>query len=285
MRLSRGMHVTSVAVAVGVCAWMLLPMLWAATSALKPLEETYAFPPTFRVESPQPGNFVEAFRRLPMARFLLNSTWIAGVSAIGAVLTSAMAGYALARFEFRGRRIVGACVLAALLVPSQILIVPRFLQFEWLGWLGTYKPLIVPAWLGGGAFNVLLFRQFFVATPREAEDAARLDGAGPWTVFLRVALPSARPAVVTAGFLSFVFHWQEFLDPLLYLTDFKTFPVSLGLRMFQTLAGTWANLLMAASVAAMLPLVLLFLAIERDLMRGLGVLTSARRGRGTCDPD
>lgn len=265
-----------IAAAAGLAAWMLLPLVWALASALKPLEEVYAFPPTFWTADPHPSNFVEAATRLPLLRFMLNSLFISTVSMIGAVLTSAMAGYALARFRFRGATALFAAVVVSLLIPSEVLMLPRFLIYQALGWVGTYKPLIVPAWLGGGAFNVLLFTRFFRATPTAAEDAARLDGASTWRVFFHVALPSVRPAVVTAGLLSFVFHWREFLDPLLYLSDFKTFPVAMGLRMYQSQAGTWANLLMAASLIAMLPLVIAFVLCQRDLMRGLGVAGAGR---------
>jgi len=157
------------------------------------------------------------------------------------------------------------------LIPTQVLLVPRFLIYDLLGWVGTYKPLIVPAWLGGGAFNVFLFRQFFRTMPPEQEDAARLDGATPWQVYTKVALPFAWPAVIIAGLLSFVYHWQEFLDPLIYLSDFTTYPVSLGLRMYQSMAGTWINLLMAAGVTALVPLVIVFILCERQLMKGLGM--------------
>lgn len=149
---------------------------------------------------------------------------------------------------------------------------PRFLLFDALGWIGTYKPLIVPAWLGGGAFNIFLFRQFFRAIPRELEEASCLDGATTWGTYWFIMMPAARPAVVVAALLSFVYHWQEFLDPLLYLSDFSTYPISLGLRMLQSMAGTWANLLMAASLISLIPVVVVFFVCERHITRGLGAL-------------
>lgn len=234
-----------------LCGTMLLPIAWAVVSSLKPLGSVYSFPPTFRVEEPQWANYGEALTRLPVLRFLANSLFITTVSVVGAVLTSSMAGFALATLRFRGRGLLLGIVIATMMIPAQVLLVPRFVLYDLLGWIGTYKPLIVPAWLGGGAFNVLLFRQFFRTIPRELADAACLDGA--------------------SALLSFVYHWQDFMDPLIYLSDFHTFPISLGLRMYQSMAGTWANLLMATSIIALVPVVIIFLLGQRQLMRGLRI--------------
>jgi len=163
-----------------------------------------------------------------------------------------------------------------MLAPAPVLLIPRYLLFDWMGWVNTYKPLIVPAWLGGGAFNVFLFRQFFMTIPREIDAAARLDGASLWNIYYDIIMPVAKPATVTVLLLSFVFHWQEFLDPLLYLSDLETFPISLGLRMYQSMAGTWANLLMASSILALVPVAILFVVCERQVMRGLGVVGGLR---------
>jgi len=255
-----------------LCAIMMLPLIWAFVSSLKPLEDVYAFPPSFGLSDPQWSNYHEALTRLPVLRFLVNSLIITCSSVVGAVLTSSTAGYVLARVRFRGRSICFALVIISLLLPAQVLLIPRFLLYGLLGWVNTYKPLIVPAWLGGGAFNVLLFRQFFRTIPAEFEDAACLDGATMWQTYWHVLLPMARPAVVAAAMLSFVYHWQDFLDPLIYLSDFTTYPISLGLRMYQSMAGTWANLLMAASLIALVPVVIVFFLCERQIMRGLGVI-------------
>ncbi|MBU0718258.1 MAG: carbohydrate ABC transporter permease [Planctomycetes bacterium] len=255
-----------------VCALMLLPLVWAFISSIRPLEEVYAFPPRFSVDTPQWSNYQEAVTRLPVLRFMANSLLIATTSVVGAVLTASMAGFVLARIRFRGRGVCFTLVIVSMLVPAQVLLVPRFLLFDLLGWMGTYKPLIVPAWLGGGAFNIFLFRQFFRTIPREMDEAARLEGASTWQIYWHVLLPLARPATVTAALLSFVYHWQEFLDPLIYLSDFTTYTISLGLRMYQSMAGTWANLLMATSLISLIPVAIVFFLGQRYLMRGLGIL-------------
>lgn len=257
---------------VGVCAAMMTPVLWAFVSSLKPLDDVYAFPPSLRISKPQWSNYHDALTRLPVLRFIANSLFIAIVSVAGAVLTSSMAGYALARMHFRGRSFCFFLVLLSMMIPAQVLLVPRFLLYDALGWINTYKPLIVPAWLGGGAFNIFLFRQFFRTVPLELEDAAALDGATPWQTYWNIVLPIVKPATVTAAMLSFVYHWQDFMDPLIYLSDFHTYPISLGLRMYQSMAGTWANQLMAVSLIAMIPVLIVFLLCERHVMRGLGVI-------------
>ena len=204
--------------------------------------------------------------RLPRCRCggsCLNSLVISLAGMVGAVLTGSMAGYAFARRRWRGRTWWFALLLLSLVLPTQVLLIPRFLIFELLGWVGTYKPLIVPAWLGGGAFTVLLFWQFFRRVSPSAEEAAVMDGASVGQVYWQVMLPMAKPAVVTAAILSFVVHWQMFLDPLIYLSDFETYPISLGLRMYQSLAGTWANHLMVASLLALVPVAVVFLWGQR----------------------
>ena len=242
---------------------MVAPLLWALSASLQSLEEVYAFPRRSWPADPQWSNFAEAVSKLPFDRFMFNSLLISTVSACGALLTSAMAGYAFARLPWPGRRIWFVILLLSLLIPSQVLLIPRFLIFKSLGWVDTYKPLIVPAWLGGGAFNVLLFTEFFRRLGSAAEDAALIDGASPWQIFWRVHLPAARPVAIVVVMMSFVLHWQEFLDPLIYLSDFETYPVSLGLRMYQSLAGTWLNLLMAASLVALVPVALVVLLCLR----------------------
>jgi ABC-type glycerol-3-phosphate transport system permease component len=262
---------------IGVGIVLVLPLAWAALASVQPLDEVYAYPPSWWTSSPQWSNFTDAVRRLPFLRFMLNSCLIAFPAVAGAVLTSAMAGYAFARLPWRGKGFWFVVLLASMMIPSQVLLIPHFLIFKSLGWVGTYKPLIVPAWLGGGAFNVFLSRQFFRSLPRELEEAALLDGASRCQTFSRVLLPAAKPVVATAATLSFVIHWQEFFRPLIYLNDFRTYPIALGLRMYQSVSGSWVNLLMAASLLALLPVAAVFVIGQRYLARGLQVSRPATR--------
>ena len=142
----------------------------------------------------------------------------------GTVLTASMVGYSFARLKWRGRDFWFIVLLATMMLPAQVLLIPHFLQYKWLGWINTYKPLIVPGWLGGGAFFVFLFRQFFKGVPKELEEAAMLDGASPWQIYTQIMLPLAKPALATVAVLSFIAHWQEFMGPLIYLSDFEKYP-------------------------------------------------------------
>jgi multiple sugar transport system permease protein len=251
-----------------VAVVFVLPLVWSVASSLKPLDEAYVYPPTIRTSDPHFENYTDAFTTLPMGRFLINSVIISLAGVIGAVLTSSMAGYALARLPIRGKRFWIVCLIGSLAFPSQVLLIPHFLGFEAMGWINTYKPLIVPAWLGGGAFNIFLFMQFFRSTPRDVEEAAIIDGANTRQRYWLIMMPMAKPAVIAAAVLSFVFHWRSFLAPLMYLSDFRTFPVSVGLRMYQTMAGTWINLLMAASVIALVPVIIVFVIGQRAISVG-----------------
>lgn len=246
----------------------LLPLAWASVTSLKSLERAFEFPPQWSIGDPQWTNYTESMTALPLSGFLLNSLVISLSSSVGAVLTASMAGFVLARLEWRGRRYWLILLIGSMCLPAQILLIPHFLTYEWLGWVNTYKPLIVPAWLGGGAFNVFVFRQYFRMIPRDVDDVATTDGATTGQLYWHMLLPMAKPAVVVVGTLSFVYHWHALLNPLLYLSDFRTFPVSLGLRMFQTTAGTWINLLMAASLVSLLPPVVVFAVGQRFFRTG-----------------
>ncbi len=260
----------------GIVLVQILPLLWAMTTSLKPLDQAYAFPPTLAGDSWDWDNYVEVFNTLPFGRFLLNSLVITTAAVAGAVITSSMAGYALARLPLWGKRFWFALLIVSMCLPAQVLLIPHFITFDVLGWVGTYKPLIVPAWLGGGAFNVFVFRQFFRTIPRSVEEAAVLDGASRWQCYRYILMPMARPAVATVAVLSFVYHWRSFLNPLLYLSDFRTFPVSVGLRMYQSLAGTWVNLLMGASLVALVPILVVVAIGQRYVGRGVWTRTGVR---------
>jgi len=260
---------------IGIGVTFLLPLIWAFCASLKPLDKVYTFPPQFLPDEALWGNYPEALSKLPFGRFILNTCVITLAAVAGTVISSSMVGYSFARLRWRGRDFWFIVLLATMMLPSQVLLIPHFLQFKWLGWVNTYKPLIVPGWLGGGAFFIFLFRQFFRGVPKELEEAALLDGAGHWQIYTRIMLPLAKPAVATVAVLSFIGHWQEFMAPLIYLSDFAKYPVSLGLRMYQSLEGSWANLLMAASLVTLLPLAVLFFVAQRYFVRGL-LLTGSK---------
>ncbi len=263
-------------VRLAVALVLVLPIIWACWASLQPIDRIFAQPGFTDAAASSPSaprwqNYHEALTRLPFARFLLNSAIITFSCVVGTALSSSLAGFAFARLSWRGRGFWFAVVLATMMVPVPILLIPQFLIFEHLGWINTYKPLIVPSWLGGSPFYIFLFRQFFLSIPRSYEDAARLDGASDWQLYWQIMLPMAKPVIGAVAALSMVYHWQEFLAPLVYLSDFNSYPVSVGLRMYQAIEGSWANLIMAASLVALLPPLAVLLVTQRYLMRNIGL--------------
>jgi multiple sugar transport system permease protein len=250
-----------------------LPFLWALLTSLKVPAEIFIFPPRWLPASPQWGNYVEIWRQAPLAIFLRNSIVVTVLSMIGQLLSASLVAYGFSRFRFPGRDLFFLLVLSTLMLPEQITVIPTFLLYKALGWLDTFKPLIVPSYFGGGAFAVFLFRQFFLTVPREYDEAAKMDGANSLTIYLRVLVPLAVPVFTTMGIFSFLGSWNSFFYPLIFLNTTEKFTLALGLRYFQRTATaggrTTEHLLMAAAMVMTLPCVLLFLVMQRYFVRGI----------------
>ena len=266
----------TVGVMVGLAVLFLFPFYWAFAASLKSLDAIFAFPPDLWIDTPQWGNYPHALSRLPFFRFIGNTFIISFAATLGQVLSAAIVGFAFARLRWWGREFWFVVLLGTMMLPGQILLIPHYLLYQSLGWVNTYKPLIVPSWLGGGAFFIFLFRQFFKGIPTEMEEAALIDGASNWQVFARIMMPNAKAIIMTVVVLSFIAHWKEFMGPLIYLSDFTRYPISLGLRMYQSVEGSWVNYLMAASVVALSPLIVIFFLAQRYFVRGL--LLSGSKG-------
>lgn len=201
--------------------------------------------------------------------YLRNSLLVAVLSTIGMTLSSACAAYAFARMRFRGRTALFVLVLATLMIPPTVIIAPQYLLFKQLGWIGTFRPLWVPAFCGG-AFSIFLLRQFFLTIPRELDEAAAIDGCSTFGVFWRIILPVARPALVVVALLQFIGSWNDFVGPLVFINQPHMYTLSLGVYMFQSQHGqTPWNLSMAASVIAVVPVLLVFLLAQRAIIEGV----------------
>ena len=258
------------ALAVGLSAMFLFPLVWALGASFKPLLEVYRFPPSFLHWPPRWENYPEAISKLPFFRFIGNTLIITTAATVGQILSASLVGYSFARLRWRGQNFWFICLLATMMLPGQILLIPHYLIFKNLGWVNTYKPLIVPAWLGGSAFFIFLFRQFFKGVPGELTDAARIDGANELRIYSSIILPLAKPVMITVGVLSFMGNWKEFMMPLIYLSDYQQYPISLGLRMYQQVeGGSFVHYLMAASVVALSPLLMLFFFSQRYITQSL----------------
>ena len=248
-------------------------------------EQVFAFPPQF---VPRPilwHNYVQAWAgTVPFNLFFRNSLIITIVPTLGTVLSCSLVAYGFALFRFPFRDPLFLVVLATLMIPFQVTVIPTYIIFRYLGWLDTYQPFIVPAFFADSAFSVFLLRQFFLTIPVDLRDAATIDGAGALTFYWRILMPLSTPAVVTVAVISFINRWNDFLGPLIYLSSINKFPVSLGLNFFKTFYGGGSGggsvahmeLLMAAAVLVLTPSVLVFLLAQRSYIRG--VIMSGIRG-------
>lgn len=201
--------------------------------------------------------------------FFRNTLFIAVVATIGVVLSSSLVAYAFARLRFPGRDRLFLVLLSTMMLPGIVTMIPTYVIFAQLKWVNTYLPLTVPAFLGGGAFNVFLLRQFFMGIPRELDEAAKLDGASHWTVYSRVLMPLSGPALATVGLFTFMGAWRDFMGPLIYLNDVEMQTLEVGLSTYNSLQNAQWHLLMAGSVLVTIPLVVLFFIGQRYFVKGI----------------
>ncbi|CAN5720828.1 carbohydrate ABC transporter permease [soil metagenome] len=247
------------------------PLVWTLSTALKPESEIASDPTRLLPRHPTLGNFGAAWTALPFADFVVNTLFVTLVATFGTVVSASLVAYGFARFRFRGRNLLFTVLLATMMLPSQVTMVPVFMIWRGLGAIDTFTPLTLPAFLGGGAFNVFLLRQFFLTIPRELDEAMLLDGAGYFAIWRRLILPLSGPALATVVLFSFIGNWDNFEGPLIYLNSTENYTVSIGLRLFQDAFGTNLGQLMAASLLHLTPVVILFLLTQKHFVKGIAV--------------
>lgn len=263
------LYVTLIALAVT----FMLPFYWTIITSLKSPDEINVFPPAWLPAVPQWFNYVEVWQVVPYGHFVMNSVTVAVLGVIGQVGTATVVAYGFARFRFPGRDFLFLLTLGTLILPAEVLLVPTFLLFKYLGWLNTLAPLIVPYYFGGGAFFIFLLRQFFLSLPRDFDEAAKIDGAGPLKILWTVLVPLSKPALATAAILSFLARWNEFLQPVIYLNSPDRLTLAVGISYFQlqgSLGGKpLTQLLMAAALMMALPCIVLFFVGQRYFVQGI----------------
>lgn len=245
-----------------------LPLLWMLSTSLKADQQIFAMPPEWIPETIMWGNYLRVLEVMPFWTYLFNSVLITGLTIIGTVLSGSLVAYAFACLEWPGRDKLFILVLATMMLPMQVTMIPLFVLFKDIGWLNTIKPLTVPAFFGGGAFTIFLLRQFFMTLPKSLFDAARIDGCSEIRIWWSIVLPLARPALASVAILTFMFSWNDFLGPLIYLSDRMSGTLALGLAMMVGQHQTDWALLMAASILMMLPILLLFFFFQRYFIQG-----------------
>jgi len=252
-------------------ALCLLPLLWTISTSLKSPEEIARDPSRLIPRHFAPENFAKAWTALPFTAFVTNTIFVTAVNTVATVLTAALVAYGFARFRFRGRNLLFYMMLGTMMLPSQVTMVPVFMIWRGMHAIDTYWPLIVPTFLGGGAFNIFLLRQFFLTIPREIDEAAMLDGASYFRIWWKVLLPLSAPALATVAIFSFIGNWDSFDGPLIYLNSSEKYTVALGLRMFQDSYSNETEQLMAASLIHILPMILIFFLAQRYFLKGVAL--------------
>ncbi len=259
----------TVAILVAIAIVMLMPFVWLVSSSLKQQHQIFQFPPQWIPDPVQWDNYVTALTYKPFHIYLRNSLLIIALNEIATLGTASMCAYGFARLRFPGRDFWFAIVIGTMIMPYVVLVVPTFIIFSRLGWIDTFLPLTVPQFFGGGAFYIFLLRQFFRTIPEELADAARIDGANEFEIFWRIMLPLAKPALVTVGIFTFLGSWNDFFGPLIYLNSPDNFTVAVGLASFRGVLATRWELLMAASTAMVIPVIIIFFFAQRYFIRGI----------------
>lgn len=258
---------------------VILPLFWMVSTSLKPTNQVFKMPPQWIPDPIQWSNYEQALLGYNpnFLVFIKNTLFIEALVVPGILLTSSLAAYSFSRMRWPGRDLVFMAILATMMLPGAVTLVPTFIAWSRLGAIDTFTPLILPAWFGGGAFNIFLLRQFMLNIPRDLEDAARIDGAGYFYIYWRIVLPLVRPALTAIAIFTFIGVWNDFFGPLIYLNSNRNFTIALGLTLFRQLYGTKWNLLMAASVATMIPIIVILFIFQRRIIQGVN-LTAGLNG-------
>ena len=250
---------------------MLYPLLWMFSASVRPETEIFSsgslWPSAWSFDA-----YVRGWTMLQIGfgTFFTNSLIIAVLSVIGNLMSCSLAAFAFARIEFPGRNIWFALMLVTLMLPSQVTLIPQYVMFFNLGWVNTFLPLVVPKFLAADAFFIFLMVQFFRGLPRELDEAAIMDGCSPWRIYWKILLPLSTPVLATAAIFTFIWTWDDFFAPLVYLSDIRNFTVTLGLRAFTDATGDsdWGAMF-AMSILTLLPVIIFFLAFQRLLIEGI----------------
>jgi len=249
---------------------MTAPFLWMVSSSLKDRMTVFMYPPQWLPDPPHFMNYVDVFVVKPFHIYIRNTLYIVIMNEIAILGAASFCAYGFARLEFPGKNFWFSIVLGTMMLPSVILLVPTFVLFSRLGWVDTYLPFIVPAFFGGGAFNIFLLTQFFRTLPQELADAARIDGCGEIAIYARIILPLAKPALATVAVFTFLNAWNDFVGPLLYLSTNEKYTVAMGLALFRgALLQTRWDLLMAAAVTMTVPVLILFFFAQHYFVEGV----------------
>lgn len=248
----------------------LFPFIWMVSTSFKPMSDIYSMPPTVLPKKITLDNFIQGWAGADFGMFFKNTAFVTLMATIGTVLSSSIVAYGFARFQSRLSHGLFLLLLGTMMLPSQVTLIPQYLLYSKLGMIDTYWPLIIPSWVGGGAFNIFLFIQFFRTLPRELDEAAKIDGANSWQVFARILLPSVKPVMLAVMVMALVYNWNDFFNPLIYLNSNQKFTIAIGLQFFK---GSQGNVqigqMMAMALVSLLPVLILFAFCQKYFIQGI----------------
>lgn len=252
---------------IGIGLFFALPFYWLVTTALKPDTQIFQMPPAWIPHPVMWENYPKALRYIPFWLYTGNTLKICLFSVLGTLFSCSLVAYSLSKIRWRGRDLVFYSLLATMILPGQVTMIPTFTIFKSLGWIGTSLPLIVPSFFGS-AFHIFLLRQFFMTLPNELSEAAKIDGCSEFGIYWRIVLPLSKSAMATVGLFTFIGAWNDFLGPLLYLNDERTYTLSMGLQRFVSQHGAEWSMLMATSTVMTLPIIVIFFLAQRTFIQG-----------------
>jgi len=269
MRVQRGMRKGFVyGLLIVLSLLFLAPFFWMITSSLKAPNELYQFPPKLLPSHWHVENFLKAWNSQPFNLFLMNSIIVTVMTTIGQIFSSTLIAYGFARFKFKGRDILFIILLATMMIPWEVTMIPLYMEFNLFGWINTLKSLIVPSWFGS-PFYIFLLRQFIMSIPKELDEAARMDGANAFQIYYKIYLPLMWPVIVLIGVFNILSSWNDYLGPLIFLNDQSKYTLTLGLAQFKGVHDVDMNGIMAVTFLISLPPLILFFLAQRKIVDGV----------------
>lgn len=271
-KIKKSIIVIDIILVISTCL-VLLPIVTMVMTSLKTFEDVQMNPASLIPKEFTLKNYVTVFTEFPFAQYLINTLFITITSTIGITLTSALVAYAFSRFDFKYKGIIFAVMLSTIMIPGQILQIPLYEMYRGMGWINTYKPMIIPAFLGGGITNVFLIRQFFNSLPKSIFESAQIDGAGEFRIFATIAVPLSKAIIFTVAIFSFTASWNDFYSPLLYINDDKKYTLAYGLYIFfdKFKVGSYKawNIICAANLVVIVPIIVLYFFAQRYFVEGI----------------
>ena len=250
-----------------VAVYFLAPFIYMLFSAFKTESEAIAFPPKFLPSEWHVENFVNAWKSQPFGTYLWNSVLVTVLTTLGQLISCSLVAYGFARFEFKGKNVLFFILLSTMMIPWDVTMIPQYMEFNWLGWINTLKPLIVPAWFGS-PYYIFLMRQFLMGVPKDFEEAARIDGANPFQIYLRIFLPILKPSLILIGVLNMLTVWNDYLGPLIFLQDRSKYTLALGLAAFKGVHTTKIIPMLCITIIMIIPPILVFLKAQKYIIEG-----------------